>query len=299
MIIADKDLYNLLLQNEILSAEQLKKLQDQSTSEKIPFYDALLKSDLISDENLGKLIADYLKLPFVVVNKLSIPQNLLHTIPESVARTQQTIVFGRNEKAIKIATSKSRSSEFESLLSKKTGQKIEVYFATPRDIKESFSLYKKEIQKTFDELLKQQVDQAGKSSSEAPVSQMVDTLIEYAYENKASDIHIEPEENRSLVRFRIDGVLHDVLTLPENLHDQVITRIKVLSKLRTDEHLSAQDGKLQIKLKEEELDVRVSIVPIVGGEKAVLRLLTSRNRQFGLTDLGMNNQDMKKVENGF
>lgn len=304
----DKDLYELLLKNEIIPPEDLKKAQDQANREKMPLYDVLLESDLISDENLGKLVADNLKLPFITLSKVSIPQNLLHTIPESVARSQRSIVFGKAGEVIKIATSKPRSQEFESMISKKTGRKIEVYFATPADIREAFSLYKKEIQKTFDELLKQQVDEAGsprfageagKSKSEAPVSQMVDTLIEYAYENKASDIHIEPEEDPSLVRFRIDGILHDVLRLPQSLHDQVITRIKVLSRLRTDEHLSAQDGKLQIKLKEEKLDVRVSIVPIVDGEKAVLRLLTSRYRQFGLADLGMNDSDMEKVKEGF
>lgn len=295
----DKDLYNLLLENEILSGQDLKKVQDKATGEKISFYYALIQSDLISDENLGKLIADNLKLPFILLNKVSIPPDLLHTIPETVARIQQTIVFGRTGKALKIATSKPHNREFETQLSKKTGQQVEVYFATPANIREAFSLYKKEIQKTFDELLKQQADEAGKSNSEAPISQMVDTLIEYAYENKASDIHIEPEEGHSLIRFRIDGLLHDVLTLPQNLHDQVITKIKVLSKLRTDEHLSAQDGKLQIKLKEEELDVRVSIVPIVEGEKAVLRLLTSKYRQFGLIDLGMNDVDLNKVKLGF
>lgn len=300
MIISDQQLYDLLLDNQIISEQELKKAQDQAIKVKTRLYEVLLKNDLISDENLGRLIADSLKLPFIALNKVAIPENLLRIIPEAVARKQQTIVFSKSGNVLKIATAESRSQEFESLLTKKTGAKIEVYFATPEDIKDAFSLYKKEIQKTFDDLLKEQVVEAGKSkTAEAPISQMVDTLIEYAYENKASDIHIEPEEESSLVRFRIDGILHDVLTLPRNLHDQVITKIKVLSKLRTDEHLSAQDGKLQIKLKEEELDVRVSIVPIVDGEKAVLRLLTSRYRQFGLIDLGMNEPDMKKVKDGF
>jgi len=102
MVISDKDLYNLLLQNEILSAEELKKIHDQTEVEKIPFYDALIKSDLITDENLGRLIADNLKLPFVVLNKTPIPQNLLQTIPESVARSQQTIVFGKTDDNLKI-----------------------------------------------------------------------------------------------------------------------------------------------------------------------------------------------------
>ncbi|MBI2337952.1 type II/IV secretion system protein [Candidatus Daviesbacteria bacterium] len=299
MVISDKDLYNLLLENQLLTEAELKKVQDLAAKDKNSFYDALLKSDLISDENLGKLIADRLKMPFISLNKVSIPQNLLRIIPETVARTQQTIVVSKTDNQLKIATSRPQNKEFESMLSQKTGQKIEVYFATPRDVKEALNLYKQEIQKTFDDLLKQQVDAAGKSDSEAPVSQIVDTMIEYAYENKASDIHIEPEDKRSLIRFRIDGILHDVLALPRNLHDQVITKIKVLSKLRTDEHLSAQDGKLQIKLKDEDLDVRVSIVPIVDGEKVVLRLLTSRHRQFGLSDLGMSEQEMKRVEEGF
>lgn len=296
----DKDLYDLLLKNELLAQEDLKRVQEKAAKEHIPFYDALLRSDLISDENLGKLIADNLKFPFVVLSKISIPQNILRIIPETVAKSQQTIAFASTKNVLKIATSKPRNSEFEKILKKKAGQEVEVYFATPADIKEAYSLYKKELQKTFDELLKQQDDQIDKARIvEVPVSQMVDTLIEYAYQNKASDIHIEPEEDKSLIRFRIDGVLHDVLTLPATLHDQIITKIKVLARLRTDEHLSSQDGKLQIKLKDEQLDVRVSIVPIVDGEKAVLRLLTSRYRQFGLTDLGMSEEEMKRVQNGF
>lgn len=294
-----ENIYNILLKNQILSTEELDNIKKKAEEDKIPFYNALLESDLISDENLGRVIADSYKMPFVILSKVSIPQNLLHIIPESIASKQQAIVFNGGGDVLEVATSKPGNKEFINMLFKKTGKKIKIYYATPKDIKNSFSFYKKEIQKTFNDLLSKQVDEAGKSISEAPISQMVDTLIEYAYENKASDIHIEPEEKHSLVRFRIDGILHDVLSLPQNLHDQVITRIKVLSKLRTDEHLSAQDGKMQVKLKEEKLDVRVSIVPVVEGEKTVLRLLTSRNRQFGLTDLGMNAEDMKKIEAGF
>lgn len=299
MVIEDKELYDLLLQNEILTESDLKKAQEDAKSDNISLYDSLIKNDLVSDKNLGNLIADKLKMPFISLSEISIPQALLHTIPESLARTQQTIVFAEDDGVLKIATSNARNAEFESLLAKKTDKKIETYFATPKDIEEAFTLYRKELQRTFDDLLKQQLEEADKSESEAPIIEMVDTLIEYAYKDKASDIHIEPEENKSIIRFRIDGVLHEMLSLPHNLHDQVITRIKVLSKLRTDEHLAPQDGKMQVKLPEEELDVRVSIVPVVNGEKAVLRLLTAGNRQFGLSDLGMSEGDMKKVQHGF
>jgi len=132
-----------------------------------------------------------------------------------------------------------------------------------------------------------------------PVAKIVDAVIEVAYQDRASDIHIEPEEANSLVRLRIDGVLQDVMRVPKKLHDRMITRIKVLSNLRTDEHLAAQDGKMRARLEEENLDIRVSIVPIADGEKAVLRLLSSRSRQYTLQDLGMSPADLDKLTRAF
>jgi type II secretory ATPase GspE/PulE/Tfp pilus assembly ATPase PilB-like protein len=182
------------------------------------------------------------------------------------------------------------NTEIIDLLTKKTGEKIIPYISTERDIDNVLYIYRKDLQNTFDELL------AKKSVS---ATEIVDLIINYAYEDKASDVHIEPEEKDTLIRFRLDGVLHDILTLPKNLHDQVVTRIKVLSRLRTDEHLSPQDGKLRAKLPEEDLDIRVSIVPIVEGEKIVLRLLSSHFRQFSLIDLGISEKDLDKVTKGF
>jgi type II secretory ATPase GspE/PulE/Tfp pilus assembly ATPase PilB-like protein len=125
---------------------------------------------------------------------------------------------------------------------------------------------------------------------------LVDLLITQAYRERASDIHIEPEEGRVLVRFRIDSQLQDVLTLDRYLLGRIITRIKVLSALPTDEHYSALDGKLQLTVDSSRLDVRVSIIPVADGEKAVLRLLSSRFRPLSLAELGMRPGDLKKVE---
>lgn len=296
----DKTLIKILVDNQIIEESALKKAQELSDQKKISLYEVILERDLISDENLGKVVSDQIGIPFVNLSKIAIPADALHILPESVAEKRQTIVFSQDKDKLKIATSNPQNKEFLDMLFKKSGKKLEIYFATPRDIQKSLSVYSKELQKAFDELLKEQVFEAGKAASkEAPIAKIVDTLIEYAYRSDASDIHIEPERDQSLVRFRIDGVLHDELKFSQELHDQIITRIKVLSKLRTDEHLSAQDGKLQMKLEEEELDVRVSIVPIVAGEKVVLRLLTSHYRQFGLTDLGMDKETLERVKKGF
>ncbi|MEK7166318.1 MAG: GspE/PulE family protein, partial [Patescibacteria group bacterium] len=180
-------------------------------------------------------------------------------------------------------------------IARKTQQKVSVYLATERDIDGVLQLYRKDLQQTFDELLQDEITRTSTTMDDAPIAKIVDLLITYAYRDKASDVHIESEEKNSLVRFRIDGILHDVLYVDKKLHDRMVTRIKVLSRLRTDEHMSAQDGKMRMEIDEENLDIRVSIIPTTEGEKIVMRLLSSRFRQFSLQDLGMNDRDLTKV----
>ncbi len=295
--VEEGQLIKLLVENKFLTEKEAKAVSSEASEKNIPVYNIILQKDLISDENLGKLISEYLKLPFVTLTKVSIPADVLHIVPGVVAQKQKIIVFKLDEKGVCVATSNPEHYEAIEFISKKTGEEVKRYFATEKDIESTLSLYKKELQKSFDELLKEQVSQADKADTkEVPITKIVDLLLEYASDNQASDIHIEPFRDESSVRFRIDGVLHDVLTLPKELHLQVITRIKVASKLQTDEHLAPQDGKLQFDSQGETVDVRVSVVPVVHGEKTVLRLLSSRSRQFSLSDLGMSEKDLEKVE---
>ncbi len=300
MPVSDPDLAKLLLAGQFLSEDQIRKAQVYAAEKSIAFSEALEELDLISDENLGLLVADSLKFPLVVLSKVHIPREILEIVPEVVAGRQKVLAFAKDQDGLKLAMVDPENSEIREFIAKKTGDRVLAYLATQKDFARAMALYKKDLQKTFDELLKDKVDQAGKAEgSDVPITELVNLLIEYAYHNRASDIHIEPEEKVSLVRFRIDGVLHDVLRLPRNLHEQLMSRIKVVAKLRTDEHLSAQDGKMQATLPEETLDIRVSVVPTIKGEKAVMRLLSSRARQFTLTDLGMTEADLEKVKSGF
>ena len=297
MIITDEQLKALVLKNKLVDEKGLDKILEYAKNSGVSLVDALSENNLVSDENLGLLIADFFKLPFIILTKTSISPEVFRIIPERIARKYKVIAFARSKEGVKVAMSDPRNTELLQLISKKTGERSFIYFATERDINNTLRIYRKDIQKTFDDLLGKEVK--GKYSEEAPIAKIVDLLINYAYQDKASDIHIEPQEKTSLYRFRIDGVLHDVLTLPKDLHDRVISRIKVLSRLRTDEHLSAQDGKMRIKLEEETLDIRVSIIPISDGEKVVLRLLSSRSRQFSLIDLGMQPAELDKVTKAF
>lgn len=287
MIIPDDQVQSLILKTKLIDPKNLEEIVSLAKSSDTPLSDALVEKNVLSEENLGLLIADYLKIPFIVLSKVFIPDEVFHIVPERIARKYKIIAFERTPDSLKVAISDPKRIGILQMLAKKTGQNILPYLSTERDIQNTLRIYRKDLQKAFEELLHKE--------SETPISKIVDMLINYAYQDRASDIHIEPQENNSLIRFRIDGILHDVLILPKNLHDQVLTRIKVLSRLRTDEHLSAQDGKMRIKLEEEHLDIRVSIIPIADGEKAVLRLLSSRTKNLSLLDLGMEGRDLEKI----
>lgn len=297
LTIKDKDLYKELIALEVVPKGKLAEAFKESKRKSKSLYEVILDKDLIADENLGMLMADILELPFASLANTSIDKKVLQIIPEIVARKQGIIAFKKDAEGMHVAMYNPAEKQIVDLLKKKTGEEVKVYFATPRDVELAFAKYSKDIGSVLEDIIKESTSAAEKGSKADPsIIKITDMIINYAYQNKASDIHIEPNDDESLVRFRIDGVMHDVVELPISLHDQIITRIKVLSNLRTDEHNTPQDGKISHKMDLEKLDIRVSIVPITDGEKVVMRLLSEKSRRFSLSDLGFPDDDLKKVE---
>jgi|SRR3989338_1054356 len=290
MLITNEQLKSLILKNGLIDEIGFSKIEEEAKNAGYTISETLVEKDIISDENLGILISDFLKYPFIILAKITISPDVFNIIPERMARRKKVIPFAKDATGVKLAMTDPSNKELIQMISKKIGLPATTYLATEQDISNALKIYREDLQDTFDQLIK---------SSEIPMSKIVDLLINYASQDKASDVHIEPQEKDSLVRFRIDGILHDVLSLPKSLHDQIITRIKILSRLRTDEHLSPQDGKMRVALEDEEIDIRVSILPVTEGEKAVLRLLSSKFRKFSLVDLGMNEKDLKKVTTAY
>ena len=296
MLLPDAQIKDLLLKSGQISQDSFKNVEQAAANARISLQDAAIEKDAITDENLGILIAGFLKYPFATLAKVSIPENVFRIVPERLARKYKIVSFAKDEKGVKLAMADPTNKAILEMISKKTMHKVFPYYATERDVENALAAYRKDLQETFDELLKS--DNLTKSlNDDIPIAKVVDLLITYAYRDKASDVHIEPEEKNLLVRFRIDGILHDVLNLDIRLQERILTRIKILSRLRTDEHLSAQDGKMRLIVDDDTLDLRVSIIPIAEGEKAVLRLLSSHYRQFSLLDLGMTEDDLKKINN--
>lgn len=299
MPISPDQLKNLLISAGVVDEAKFAQVLAVAEKEEKTLEKTLVDQKIIADENLGQLIANHLQVPFVSLVKLDIPEASLYLLPEKVARKRKAIVFSRDAEGIKLAVNDPTDMEVAELLAKKTGSKVMLFYATAKDLASTLVFYKKDLQKTFNTFLQKGIGAATTENTDPPIEKMVYSLIESAYQQNASDIHLEPQEKDTLVRFRVDGLLRDILHIPEVLHDRVVTRFKIMSSLRTDEHLSAQDGKIRVQLDDEELDLRISIIPIAEGEKVVARLLAAKSKSFSLSDLGMNESDLSKVSKSF
>jgi len=265
----------------------------ESKKKDLPLERVLVDLGFIKDEQLGKSIADSLDYHFVDLKKAKITDDLLKLIPELVARNQQAVAFEHTKDKIKLATSNPDNYEFIKLLEKNTGLPIDVYYATPPGIDEALRAYKSDLGLAVRTLID---DLKANPENEQNIIKLVNLFLEYAHDNRASDIHIEPREDVVALRFRIDGVLHEVVEYPRALHDKISFRIKIMARLRTDEHSAAQDGRFDYETGNMQFDVRVSVLPITGGEKVVMRLLSESSRRLSLGDLGLLDRDMEKIK---
>lgn len=254
---------------------------------------ALVKANLIKDEVMGEAIAKYFDVPFVDLREENIQNDLLEIIPEAVARAQGAVVFNKTEEGYDLATSNPGNLDFIKHVDKATDGRVSVYYTTPLSMVEVFKAYKNNIFKNVVDL----IENYKVHNDENSVVELVNQFLEYAYDNNASDVHIEPLSNNVVsVRFRIDGILTEVVRYPIEMHDKIIFRVKIMSHLRTDERDATQDGRFEYKTADMEFDVRVSILPVTNGENIVFRILSERTKKVQLEDLGLNSFDLAKVK---
>ncbi|MGB2762497.1 MAG: ATPase, T2SS/T4P/T4SS family [Minisyncoccales bacterium] len=305
MKITNEKLKELLVGPGHIDVADFEIAVKEAEKRKIPLERLLVEKGLIQDEDLGRTIADGFNYHFIDLKKTKITDDLLAFIPEVVVRSQQAVVFERTKDKLKLAAFNPDNYEFIKLLERKTGQNIEIYYATPLGIKEALKYYKSDLGvqvKNLIQDLKTNPQNAKPGSElrsatgEENIVKLVNLFLEYAHDNRASDIHIEPLEKSVSVRFRIDGVLHEVVEYPKELHDKIVFRVKIMAKLRTDEHAAAQDGRFDYKVGDARFDVRVSVMPITNGENVVMRLLTESSRRLSLEDLGLLGADLEKVK---
>lgn len=272
---SENDFVDLLLRGAFINkneAEEVEKYMDKS-GKTAP--QAMVDMSVLPDYQVSMLVADQAHIPFIRVGGLKIPDKVLDLIPAKIAKDNSVIPIKVQKGELHIATNDIHQPELFQFLEKKTQKKLKIYLAAKSDIKDALRAYEIPLQEKL--ILAQQTisSQGEKEVAESIANLLNDIIYQTALEH-ASDIHIEPQNNEIVVRARIDGVLKDIMFLPKDFQDILITRIKVLANLKTDEHRSAQDGRIKMEFPDMTVTLRVSIIPIYDGEKVVLRLLATQ-----------------------
>ncbi len=293
MNISPEKLEALLVQQKYVDKNTFDSAVREAGEKNVPIELFLAGRGLIDDATLGRVLASYYQCEFIDLSKLKIDKSFLEMVPEVMARAQGAIIFDRGKEGLKLATSDPANLEVINFIEKRVGEHLIVYYATPLCIQEKLKYYKGSLQENVRHLIE---DIASHPQNEDDVVKLVNYLLEFASDNRASDIHIEPLEGTVSVRFRIDGILHEVSTYPRSVHEKLVSRIKILARLRTDENAAAQDGRFNYTVDGAPVDIRVSIVPIAHGENIVLRLLSQFSHHFFIKDLGFSQNDLEKME---
>jgi len=289
-------LKDLLVSGDFLKKEELSIVEAMVKSKGGTFEEAVISKGYLSDKELSVLIAEISDWNFVALGEMFIDGEILRLVPLEMAKKLKVIAFGKGDDGIKIAMNNPNDIITIHLLRKKL-DKVDIYYASVGDIDNQLSSYKDSIAEEFASIIAAANDEMKKDEGrESDAVQIVDLLIMRGYEEKASDIHIEPQEAQTSIRFRIDGVMREILVLPKKFHDSLISRIKVMAHLRTDEHQIPQDGKLRYLIDDETIDIRVSSVPTTKGENVVMRILGEKAHQYTLIDLGLEQVDLEKVK---
>ncbi len=271
--------------------KEILKAIDKATKAEKSLEDYLVDEGSIDEVDLYKKVADKLEVPFVQIKDTEISKETLNLVPAPIAQTHKLIAFKQSSDEIHLAMLDPEDIQTIEFLQRKTGLKPKVYLTTTGDMKDALRRYHADLNQTMKIVeTKEGRSESGKDlkkvAEELPTINIVNSILEQSVYEGASDIHIEPTERELEVRYRVDGVLRSVMSLPKAAQTGVLARLKILANLKIDEHMVPQDGRFKIQVQDEQLSFRVSIIPVYDGEKVVMRLLREGQKPLTLEELG-------------
>lgn len=297
-----------LLNEKLITKEQYDDIKQKSISKNTSIIDVIKSMNIVSESQIAEAKAKILKIPYLSLLETTFSPIAINFISRPVAERFQLIPFAYDEKnkILSVAMTDPTDIEAVQFIGHKTGLKIKVFAASSGEVIKSISQqYQHKLVGEVDDAIKetesmnQKIADAADASAtikEAPIAKIVSTILDYAVTSRSSDVHIEPQEDGMRVRYRIDGILYDRLSLPKSVQDAIISRIKILAELKIDEHRLPQDGRFNFKVGDKEVDLRISSLPTVNGEKIVMRLLRKSGGIPTLVDLGFNSAALKNLE---
>ncbi|OGM14653.1 hypothetical protein A3D84_00170 [Candidatus Woesebacteria bacterium RIFCSPHIGHO2_02_FULL_42_20] len=263
--------------------------------------DILIFKGFLSESTLGQLVAEHLKVLHANLNHKVTADEVLRLIPEKTARSYRILAFDRQDNKLNLAMEDPSDFEAIEFAKRQTGLEIVPYYAGPDEMRKALGQYKKNIREEFDKVIEENVSKTklekdpAKAAEELPVIKILDTIFEFAAAERASDIHIESYSEEVVVRFRIDGILRDIIRLPRGIEIALVARIKILSNLKIDEHRIPQDGRHRFSIDDDTIALRISIIPGFYGENVVMRLLPETSRPLSLEELGLTGKGLEVV----
>ncbi len=312
MHIEEGQLKEFILDSGLVSRSELSKAEKEAEEKGMSVGSILVSKGNLTEDDLRRMQAYILGIPFVDLKGQHLDFDTLSLVPEPIARNHNIVAFRKNADNLEVAMLDTEDLAAIDFVKKKTGLKIIPRLTDGESMKHALLNYQKSLKAEFGDIIQKEAnnlkavsekigeeevseDDLKKLAEDVPVVRIVDTLLKHAIIQDASDIHIEPAETQVVVRYRIDGLLHDAMVLPKNVASGITARIKVLSNLKLDEKRMPQDGRFKIDMNGEKVSFRVSPLPVYYGEKTVMRLLRESGGGFSLEGLGFHGEGLEKL----
>lgn len=307
-----KQVQDILVDEGAITEDKLDELQKKAKKDNEPLFSLLLKEGHVSDEQLTRALASVNKIPYVNLTNAHIEPKILDLLPQEVAEHYMAVPLGEMQNKLVVAMLDADNVQAADFLSNKIGRPLKVYAASEEGIRHVLEQYSKVIQSGVSSILAQEpkeqpveteVGTATPANAQvivqdSPISKALAAIMDYAGKNNASDIHIEPLEKELKIRCRIDGVLQEVMRLPKSAEAPLVSRVKILSNLKIDEHRIPQDGNFSISVEGRPVDLRIAISPVVWGEQVVIRLLDKTGTSLKLEDMGYTGRSLRLIRKG-
>jgi len=306
------NIVDVLKDQGVLSQDEASQIMVTNVSTGKSFSEILEENKFVKEEDLVKAKSVVYKIPFIKISESGTDPQALSKIPEGVARNYQMlpILFDKDKNTLLVAMQNPLDLSAIDFAEQKSGLKLITRYAMPSELERKIAEnYSQSLSGEVTEALEQtsQVEDdlvkrknlkvlSGETIRQAPITKIVQTIVSFAMKARASDIHIEPQESRTRVRYRIDGILVEKLILPQSVHEAVVSRIKILSGLKIDEKRIPQDGRFNFISGDKEVDLRVSTLPTVNGEKIVMRLLKKDATVPDMEELGLTGMALRHVK---
>lgn len=296
---------SLLIEEGLVSDEVISQAKESSKNTNKPLIEFLTEQKVVDEELLTHATAFVSGVPYVNLSSSLIDQNILNLLPEDIAERFMAVPLAEVQNRLAVAMIDANNVQAVDYLASRIQRPLKVYMASEASVRHVLGQYKTDLSSvgeaaevTQEEATQESHREVKTIVQDSPISKALSTILEYALKSRASDIHIEPLESALKIRCRVDGMLNEIMQLPKSIEPALVSRIKILSNLKIDEHRTPQDGQFTVKIAGKEVDLRIAISPVIWGEQVVIRILDKSGSSFNIEEMGYAGRALRAIRKG-